>query len=74
MNYRFEIFYATQQLEDVSNFMKSMDLEIEFFCAKEIICFSCKKKHSIAKLKEIITKAYESLGCKVHRLEGGGIE
>lgn len=72
--YRFEVIYQTKQLAQVSRFMDALDLSMGEICFEETYKIYTSVKQSASKVKDIFTKAMESAGWKVMKIEGGLIE
>ena len=76
MKYRFTIWYASKNLQKVSELMGGLDLGMDGCCIEDVLTFEIKKDEqpSIAIIKEEIIKAFISDEFKVFKLEGGSIE
>lgn len=68
MKYRFEVSYANKNMLQVSEFMKACDMPIGDLFTKQIAEIEHKEDKSIAYMKDLLTKAYESCGCKVYKI------
>jgi hypothetical protein len=74
MKYRFEIYYANKNMQQVSRLMARLDLSMEGTAVKNVITFTAGKTLDIGQIKDLIAQAYESAECLVYTIEGGKIE
>jgi hypothetical protein len=74
MKYRFEITYATKEMQQTCNFLKKMDLDIGQVGIQQIITFTSEKNPSIAILKEHLHQAFKECNLTILQIEGGMME
>jgi len=73
MKYRFDVIYQPKYFAEASKLMRTMDLDIGEVGIKETVVFEANDM-DINKIKETLTKAFESGGLGVLHIEGGKVE
>lgn len=74
MKFRFEVIHMSPFLKQVRDFMKVMDLTMEGIGVRDIMTFTTKEDVTAIKVKDSLTKAYQSLGHEVLHIQGGQVE
>lgn len=75
LKYRFEVWYQTKGLREVSEFLSKCDLGMDGMCIKDVITFSyTKEEKPVSYFKELIKMAMESCDCQLVQIVGGKIE
>jgi hypothetical protein len=75
MKYRFEITYVSPFMYSVNDLLSHLDLGFEA-AIQEFVTFTINKDPlpAVATIKENLQMAFESLGNKVIKIEGGTLE
>jgi hypothetical protein len=74
VRYRFEVLMQPKKLQEMSEFMKKLDLNTGDICIREEVSFVRNGERPIEELKQIIKEAYDCVETKVLKIEGGKIE
>lgn len=75
MKYRFEVYYATENMQRVNDFMHKCDLWPDTeACFKEVFMLTHKEDRDPEYIKGLLRQALEACACKVVDIVGGKYE
>lgn len=72
--YQFKITYSNKNMQDVSRFMRKLDMEIGNISQEVVYGIEVSDKSTISQLKELLKEGLEQSGCVVYAIEGWEIK
>lgn len=72
--YRFELTWATSEMNEASEFLKKLDLDLGEIGFVETLVFTSSKNYSVKEIKEKFMNAFDTSGFRLIHVEGGKVE